>query len=136
MTLFTNLDINSSMAYKFTTLFCIKRLLVAYMTIFANSYLFLHLFIYVYTSIFFISMFITSKPMYPSILNKIEIMNESFMLFTSYYIIIFSGFFTDIEARYNYGFGYNVLLGMIVMINIVFIFIEIYRRLKLVKIKN
>jgi len=74
--------------------------------------------------------------MFPSILNKIEIMNESFMLFTAYYIIIFSGFFTNIEARYNYGFGYNVILGLVVLINIVFIFIEIYKRLKLVKKKN
>ena len=88
------------MVNKFTTLFCIKRLLIAYLTIFTNEYIFIHIWVYAYTSIFFICMFIRMKPMYPSILNKIEILNESLILITSYYMLIFSGFFTDIEARY------------------------------------
>ena len=58
-------------------------------------------------------------------LNYIEIANEFFLLLTSYFMLIFSGWVQDVEGRYEAGFGFMFLLALILAINLAFIVREL-----------
>jgi len=78
-----------------------------------------------YSSILSILLFLEGRPMLHNSLNYIEIANEFFLLLTSYFMLIFSGWVQDVEGRYEAGFGFMFLLALILAINLAFIVREL-----------
>ena len=64
------------------------------------------------------------------ILNYLEIVNESLILTTIYFMIIFTNFVQDIQARYYFGFILNFYIIVVISINIGFIVYNQYKAWK------
>jgi len=48
-----------------------------------------------------------------------EIMNEVFQMFVYYMMILFSNKTTNLEARFSYGYGFFILIIIIMLTNII-----------------
>ena len=72
------------------SLFCFKRLLIAFITAKLQEPISISILTYTKLSIFTIGYTINQKPYKSKILNVIDVINESFLLVTGYYMIIFS----------------------------------------------
>ena len=95
--------------------------------------------IYTNLSIFTIGYTINNKPFERKSHNLIEIFNESFILISGYFLIIFSDWIYNPEAFYkdencndpitvyNYGYAYIVFVVLIVSLNMSFILYEQYK---------
>ena len=66
----------------------------------------------------------TMKPMKSKILNYIEILNDLFLLWTGYFIFIFSDFVLDVEYSYRLGFLYQYTIIGVLVLNFIFIAAE------------
>ena len=71
-------------------IFCIRRLLVAFFTVYLNSPLILNIYVNIYSSLWIIKFYYKKKPMASRNLNRIELLNEIFQLFSNYYMFIFT----------------------------------------------
>jgi hypothetical protein len=54
----------------------------------------------VFASLLIIKFFIDEKPMEQRLQNRIEKLNETFTLFTNYFMILFTDLIPDVELRY------------------------------------
>ena len=83
------------------------------------------MYIYVYSSFFMIGFYINNKPLIHKSLFYMEIVNEVFVLLTSYYLFMFTEFVPEVETRYTIGFFYTPNLMGVAAINMVLVFIDI-----------
>ena len=63
-------------------------------------------------------------------MHYIEIMNEGLILVTVYFVILLTNFVTDVKARYYVGYGANLYIILIIIINIIFIADALYYRIR------
>jgi len=71
-----------------TTLFCVKRILLALTTVYLNFFGTASVYFYCYSSLFTIGFILNNQPMSSKILNFMEIINE-FAVYLSTYVIFF-----------------------------------------------
>jgi len=90
ISLYTNLNVLKKISYVFTSLFCIRRYIIAFLTIFMNSYVALNIVVYILLQLGTISMFLHFKPMLTKMMNYTEIINEGVILASVYYMMIFT----------------------------------------------
>ena len=82
------------------------------------------------------------RPYVTRLANNLELVNETFIILCSYFLIIFSAFLSDAEAKYNSGWVLVELVVILLALNmavIVFKFIShIIRccRLRIIRHKN
>ena len=89
----------------YTYLQCMKKGILAYSTImFGPLQALIPITIYITLEIISINYLITSKPLKYAYLNNMEIMNESFILLSSYHMLFYTGWMVDPEMRYDIGF--------------------------------
>ena len=60
----------------------------------------------------------------------VEILNECLFIFLNYYMITFSELNLTIERHYDMGFAYIYTIGVIVLVNVMFITLKIIKRIK------
>jgi hypothetical protein len=128
--LYTNMDTEKRSVYLYTCMFCIKRFIIGFSTIFANHVVWINMVAYMVLSLATIAFFIRFKPMNSTALNKIELFNESFIYISSFFFLIYSDWFDDIEMRYDIGFVHMYLLIAAIIINLGFIGYEMYKQIK------
>ena len=58
-------------------------------------------------------------------MNTIEILNELLVLVTTYFMLIFTNFVNDVQARYYFGFALNSYILIIVTVNIAYIVVAL-----------
>jgi len=59
-------------------------------------------------------MFLHFKPMLTKLMNYIEIMNEALIIFTAYFMMIFTNWIQNIELRYSLGFSLiHTIIGFV-----------------------
>ena len=67
-------------------------------------------------------------------LNRIELLNEIFQLFSNYYMFIFTEWVGQIEFRYDVGYSLIAYIAMVFLVNITIIMsdmvTDIYRKRK------
>ena len=80
------------------------------------------------------------KPFQKPLHNRLEISNETLILFNSYFMIIFSNFVPDVEVRYKMGWYNLAVIFGIVIVNLgiigVTIGARIFNYIKLVWLKR
>ena len=127
-------------------IFCFKRILVAVGTIFIMQPVAVNIMIYIYTSLFSLGFNMTYRPLVSPNLNRIDNINELFVLCTSYFMLAFSGWTYvpskegeyDLKKcndnpllRYKMGDVYIPFLGLALAFNLTIILFEMTKGLKL-----
>ena len=110
--------------YMHTTFFCLRRIVVAFATVYFSK-LVCQIYVNVFTSMFIIKFFVDEKPMEKRLQNKIELMNETFTLFSNYFMILFTDLIPSIEVRYMLGFRAIAIILIVVAINILLVFYDL-----------
>lgn len=110
-------------------MFCLRRFIIAIITIFGNGFLLSQIFIYTYSSLITAGYFINYRPMNLKTLNRIEIINEIFVLPTCYFMILSTERIPDVELRYQIGKGYIYMLIFILSINFLMIVQEMFSQI-------
>ena len=75
-TLYQSVDPYRKSVYQMNLIFCCRRLIVAFFTVYINSPLILNIYINIYSSLWIIKYYYQKKPMISNSLNRIEILNE------------------------------------------------------------
>ena len=99
-TLYQNLHLKQDSVYWFNTFFCLRRFCVGLPTIFTSELLIVNIYVVIFTSLFIIKFLFDHKPMNSRLLNWFEILNETFTLFITYFMFLFTDFILDVEYRY------------------------------------
>ena len=129
-TLYQNTDPFKTSAYQLTLIFCARRLFLAIATVLKGEYLIVGLYAYILLSMLTLTFFIRNKPMKYESFNNVEIMNETLILTTSYFMFVFSDWISDVEIRYNVGFYLMYLVAVMSFINFVIIIREMCKGIK------
>lgn len=98
-TLYTNVKPGNRGVYLGTTLFCLRRLMVASCTILWPHLTVVAIYVNFYGSLITLIFIIELRPMNTKALNRIEILNEVFMMFSTYFLITLSEFIPSSEMR-------------------------------------
>ena len=99
--------------------FCFRRLALACSTTFMNDHIVPSLAIYFYGSIFVVSIGVSQKPLEGRWFNILENLNETFIIITGYFMLLFSEWVPDVYVRHEYGDVYVELLHGIIAVNVV-----------------
>lgn len=67
------------------------------------------------------------KPMNSRLLNGFEIVNETFTLFITYFMFLFTDFILDVEYRYKLGYRFIAFVGFIFFVNVALVFYDMVR---------
>ena len=113
------------------TMFCVRRLLVALFTVFSKKPLVINIYIIIYTSLFIIRFYFDKKPMLTSTLNKIELLNEIFQLFSNYFMFLFTDFIGDVEFRYQIGYWFIGYVSLVFLVNLSIIVADMFTDIRL-----
>ena len=110
--------------YCHTLYFCLKRTFFAYSTVNFKDFMLINNVTYFIIPIMSIVYVFKMKPMKSKILNYIEIMNDLFLLWTGYFIFIFSDFVLDPKYRNYLGLIYQYSIITVLVLNFIFIILE------------
>ena len=111
--------------YTYTYLQCIKRAILAYTTLVFPQMMMLNITAYMTLQLMTIKLFSSSKPMKSKSMNNIEIMNEVFVLMSSYYMILYTSWMEDVGIRYVIGFVHLYKFLVVLVVNFGFIAVEV-----------
>ena len=104
-------------AYKVTTIFCVKRILLGLTTAYLNGFVLASIYVYGFTSLFSIGWFLNERPMVSKLMNFMENINELAIYISCYFMFLFTEWIPDVEMRYNLGFIYLPALLSIIAAN-------------------
>ena len=76
-----------------------------------------------------ISVILRRKPMLLNVMNKLELANEGFLLFTSYFMFICTEWI-DVSFRYDLGYIYLSMILLISSVNVLFVIQSMIQDLK------
>ena len=113
-----------------TTIFCFKRWLYGFSTVFFVNYVVPNIYVYIFIPLFGMGYTINNYPMDSKILNFMEILNEGIILCSAYFILSFTQWICDPMLRYKIGWLYIVINSIVIFLNFSIIFYEIYRGIK------
>ena len=71
------------------------------------------------------------KPLNSRLLNGFEIVNETFTLFITYFMFLFTDFIPDVEYRNKLGYKFITLVSFIFIINVLLVSVDITRSTKI-----
>jgi hypothetical protein len=78
----------------------------------------INIYINIYSSLYIIRFYFNKKPMLTPSLNKIELLNEIFQLFSNYFMFLFTDFIGDVEFRYQIGYSFIGYVSIVFLINL------------------
>lgn len=133
--LYLGLNPMSSIMYMISTFFCIRRFLLALVTLFTENLLIVQLYIATFGSLLTLKLYIWASPMSSRNQNRIEKLNEVFTLFSTYFMISFTDFIQSVEYRYSLGFKAVVFILTIITINMAFVFYDQFTSLRIAYLK-
>ena len=129
-------DHGKQIPYYYTTLYCLIRILLAYTTVYWSQYMIVNQLAYYAISMGAIGYYLVYKPLRGKVHNYVEIINSCFLLLGSYFMVIFSNWVPDIEIRYTFGTVFTYMTGFFIATNFIFICMEIYYHIVLLKRKR
>ena len=121
------------------SLFCLKRFVIAFISAFHSAPVAIPIFAYTMFSLFSIGYTKNNKPFLRKANNMIEIINESFIFTTGYFLMLFSEWIYNPQVAkngeyvhdpvtiYNYGYVYITILFLILGLNLSYVLIEFKR---------
>lgn len=113
--LYLNVRTDSNAIYLHTAIFCLKRMLIAISSVFFPKTAVLAVAVYTYGALGTLGFIYSYKPMQSPAMNKVEMLNELYMLATAYFMIAFSEM-VEIETRMKVGkVHFAATLGILVV---------------------
>ena len=94
-TLYQNLFPLKSSVYKMTTIFCIKRLIYALVTVYLGEHIVPNVYSYTLIPLFSIGFNLNNRPMNSRVLNFMENINEVIIYFSGYFLLVFTQWICD-----------------------------------------
>ena len=113
-----------SIVYCHTLYFCFKQMFFEYSTVNFREFMIINNATYFAVSILSMFYIYTMKPMKSKILNYIEMINDIFILWTGYFIFIFSDFILSPKDRYKLGYIYQYTMIAVLVLNFMLIILE------------
>lgn len=126
-TLYLNMNKQKNQVITYSSIFCLKRLIIGLFTVYLNKSLTLNIYVNIFGNILFIKYLCDSMPMEFKYLNLMEIMNEICLSFFIYFLFLFSDFVSDIEVRYKLGYLFIYLVIFIIAVNFLLISNSMYK---------
>lgn len=117
-TLYHNQVTHKKVAFKIMAIFFVRRLTLAVFTVWLNDHVIASLLVYFYFSIYIAGIGIHDRPLNDRWNNLLENFNESFIILSGYFIMMFSEWVGDVYVRYEYGAVYNDILQGIILLNV------------------
>ena len=108
------------------TISCIRRLFIAFSTIFGNKYLIIDIYIDFFSTLYVIKFFFDHSPMSSSLLNGSELFNDCSLLLITYSMFLFTDFIPDVELRYSLGMYFIYIIGIVFAINVSMVFYDMF----------
>lgn len=118
LTLYNNLRTKKPSTHLHTSFFCARRIIIGAFTVFVGWSPLANIIVNIYVSIAMLGYLVSFKPLITPTLNKIEIMNDIFMVLCSYALILFTDFVPDVEVKYTLGAIFTGIIGFILLINL------------------
>lgn len=100
------------------TLFLLRRLIVGVTIAFFRTYYFVQLEILMVTSLFCLCFILLFKPYKTWLNNMVEMLNECFVILTVYIMHGFSFFIPSRKVRYDIGWFYISVVGIVFLLNL------------------
>jgi len=129
-TLYQTVEYYKPEALVYTSIFLGRRLFFAATVAFLQSSVVLQVWLTVHASLLYMCWFVHVMPMIDWQNNAVQLINEYFFLFFSYYVYLFTDFVPDPETRYFFGTVYLWLLAANTGLNLVLIAIMVYQMVK------
>lgn len=119
------------------TLFLLRRLIVGVTIAFFRTYYFVQLEILMVSSLFCLCFIVLFKPYKTWLNNTVEMLNECFVILTVYMMHGFSWFIPSRQVRYDIGWGYICVVGVVFLLNLAVIIqkVVLYVLMKLKEFK-
>jgi len=100
------------------TLFLLRRLIVGVTIAFFRTYYFVQLEILMVTSLLCLCFILLFKPYKTWLNNMVEMLNECFVILTVYIMHGFSFFIPSRKVRYDIGWFYISVVGIVFLLNL------------------
>ena len=127
-------------ALKYTWYFCIRRLAFAALIAFFSDWLVIQVLLLTKLGLVMASWGIATTPMINFLNDLAFIANELILLFSSYFILVFSFYVPGVGDRYGFGYVYLTFFGITSVFNLIMLimiltldFMDLYRLKKLKK---
>ena len=119
------------------TLFLLRRLIVGVTIAFFRTYYFVQLEILMVSSLVCLCFIVLFKPYKTWLNNTVEMLNECFVILTVYMMHGFSWFILNRQVRYDIGWGYICVVGIVFLLNLAVIIqkVVLYVLMKLKEFK-
>lgn len=135
--LYSGLNVSKLINAQFATLFLLRRFIVGVAIAFFRAYYFVQLEILMMSSMFCLCFILLCRPYKTALNNLVEMLNECFVISTVYIMHGFSFFIPSHSVRYQIGWVYIGVVGVVFLLNsaviiqkIVLFVIEKIRQLK------
>ncbi len=115
--LYSGLDVEKQINAQFTTLFLLRRLIVGLTIAFFRTYYFVQLEILMMSSLFCLCFIFLFMPYKTWLNNVVEMLNECFVILTVYIMHGFSFFIPSRRVRYDIGWVYIGVVGVVFLLN-------------------
>ena len=133
--LYSGLNVEKPMNAQFVTLFLLRRLIVGVAIAFFRTYYFLQLEILMVSSMFCLCFMLLCWPYKTLLNNLVEMLNECFVILTVYIMHGFSFFIPNRGVRYDIGWVYIGVVGIVFLLNMAVI-IQKFVLFILLKVKH
>ena len=135
--LYTNLDMEKTSVYMFTSLFCLRRLFLSVVTTFTTGErLFIIIFFYVNFQFIAIGFLLRMMPFAKNRFNLIELLNEIYILISVYFTLCFTSFIPEPGTKSSLGECFMWMSIIVLLVNITLIVFEIHRGNKIANRKK
>lgn len=124
-TLYHDLWVGKNTTAEYILNFTTRRMLLAMTTASINFMVLPSLYIYFYGSLFFIHKYFSLKVFDKLWVERVEIMNEVFIMISGYFSFCFTEWIGDIQTRYQVGKFYFDMILIVIILNMVAIIYEV-----------
>ena len=124
-TLYTDYKPQKVTATQQIVMLCLRRFIIVLATVFLNKYIIVSFFIYSYGSTAFLAYYVIRKPFEWKWAYALELMNESFLIIATYFMMFFSEYILDIQTRYQIGNFFIDMIVVVIILNQVAIWYEV-----------
>ena len=128
-------SIHSSVQLWFTPIFLSKRFILALSTVLLSNFSLSQIAFYIGLSLYSMCFVSSVRPFSNPVLNRINFLNECFLLLTSYYLLFLTDIVPDMEMREQIGWNYLYTLITVAGFNFLVVFQQlaavIIRRIRL-----
>lgn len=129
--LYQNVDPRRSVALRFTTYFCMRRLVFAGLICLATQSLVIQVMIADFAILAMLVFYTSNLPMKDSLNNFVQIFNETAIILLLQTLFVFTDFMEDPVTRHDYGYYFLYYVAVLMLMNIMVLCFSLARDTKI-----